>query len=106
MNTFKVWGSTGKEGELKLGEVTRDGSIIKVEVIKLKVGSLLIENEIAELVFTDKDGAILNFSRELNRALRITKFQKVIDYIWKNSGMDRIGYLYKFTSEFKINYCE
>lgn len=106
MKSFKVFGINGKEVELILGKVIKEKVSTKVEVIRLKAGGLLIENEIANLVFTDADGAILNFSRELNKAFKITNFKDVIDYIWENSGMDRLGYLYKFTTEFNINYCE
>lgn len=106
MKKFRIWNSENKQGEIVLGNVLGAPPLVKVELLKLKIGDLLIEDSVASLVFSDKHGAILKFTCKFDKLLIISKYTDIIDYIWENSGKDRVGILYSFTSEFKNNYLE
>lgn len=100
MNKFKIW-ENGKEGTITLGAVS-GSSAVKVQVIELKFGGNIISDVEANVMFTDRLGCILVTD---GLKLRITKFPQVIDYIWDNSTKEN-SCLYKFTTEYKNNYCE
>lgn len=100
---FEHFFEDGKEGYIEITDINKN-SIIKFVVLVVKGGKEIIENTPATIAMDGKDIYIQIIGH--HTLIKITKNQKLIDSVWNENNQGMNCAFYKFTTEFKNNWCE